>query len=485
MSVIEAPNPTYTSESLSRKGPWPSVNHVLVLAATGTTVNLSEIPDLRRCTATFSENIEYALQVLRELKPGLIIIDMDRCTANALSLIEEASKQGARVVVIGSDNNGLFAQQMTSHGADVCLKKPVSSEEIWASLNGKEKRVGAIREPAPSQASAAIQRGTKVSAWKLVLSDSPSMRTVAEQISRVAPTTAAVLVTGDSGTGKEVVARAIHEKSNRRDKPFLPVNCGAISPQLIESELFGHDKGSFTGALKNHQGVFERADGGTLFLDEITEMPIELQVKLLRVLETQEYMRVGSHQIRYVDVRLICASNRIPERAVESGHLRSDPLYRIQVFPIRLPPLRERKDDIPSLAKRFLDQLNLDTGRHTALAPEALEMLESYHWPGNLRELKNVVQRAHIMADDLIRADNLSEVICEPMQTRCATGPSLTVNIGTSVAEMEKNLILATLEQCGGRKDRAAQVLGISLKTLYNRLRDYERDDAQQILHSD
>ncbi|ENO16513.2 sigma-54-dependent Fis family transcriptional regulator [Marinobacter nanhaiticus D15-8W] len=457
---------------------------MLVLGHADTSLNLSEIPDTRNCTATFTQNAGYALQVLRELKPGLAVLDVGRGTASDLSLVEEAAKQGARVVVIGQDERGLFAQQARARGASAYLENPVRTEHLWATLRGPAHEEQSTRlDPETEPSDSRHPRNTEAdepeaSAWDLVLSDSPTMRSIAEQIRRVAPTSAAVLVTGDSGTGKEVVARAIHEQSNRRDKPFLPVNCGAISPQLIESELFGHDKGSFTGAVKDHQGVFERAHGGTLFLDEITEMPLELQVKLLRVLETHEFVRVGSSRAQQADVRVVCASNRMPEQEVEAGNLRADLLYRIQVFPIRLPPLREREGDIPLLAARFLEELNAEADCNTQLAPEALRVLEDYHWPGNLRELRNVIQRAHIMADGTIRIDDLPAEIREPASTHGESGPSLTVNIGTSVAEMEKNLILATLKETGGRKDRAAQVLGVSLKTLYNRLRDYEREDA-------
>ncbi|WP_148862156.1 sigma-54 interaction domain-containing protein [Marinobacter fonticola] len=453
-----------------------SANHVLVLAHSGEAIHLSEIPDTQNCTATFTQNAGYALQVLRELRPGIAILSVGRGTASELSIIEEAAKLGARVVVTGPDERGLFAQQSRARGALIYLQNPVDTADIWSALSelGQTSdrminRSGACASPASTG---------EDTVWDLLHSESDTMQRIAEQIRKVAPTTATVMLTGESGTGKEVVARAIHDHSDRRDKPFLPVNCGAMSPQLIESELFGHDKGSFTGAVKDHQGVFERAHGGTLFLDEITEMPIELQVKLLRVLESREFVRVGSHRVRETDVRVICASNRKLEREVEAGNLRSDLLYRIQVFPIVLPPLRARGDDISLLANCFLDELNAETGRRTQLSRDALNALKNYPWPGNLRELKNVMQRAHIMADEWIRADDLPDAICHPLTADAGGGPSLTVNIGTSVAEMEKNLILATLERVHGRKDRAAHLLGVSLKTLYNRLRDYERDGS-------
>lgn len=310
---------------------------------------------------------------------------------------------------------------------------------------------------------------------------SQAMRQVLAQVGRVAPTLATVLLTGESGTGKEVIARAIHQHSERAHRPFVPVNCGAISPQLIESELFGHEKGSFTGAVRNHRGVFEQADGGTLFLDEITEMPVELQVKLLRVLESHRFVRVGGDHEQATDVRVIAATNRRPQEEVESGKLRADLLYRLQVFPIELPSLRERRADIRDLALHFLMELNDADGSEKDFAGEALLFLEDYWWPGNVRELRNVVHRAYIMADDIITLDELPAEIVHPTSTVRKRGHTLTVDVGSSVAEVERNLIFATLDQCGGRKEKAANILGVSMKTLYNRLRKYERSDGSRV----
>jgi len=251
----------------------------------------------------------------------------------------------------------------------------------------------------------------------------------------------------------------------------VPVNCGAISPQLIESEMFGHEKGSFTGATREHKGYFERANGGTLFLDEITEMPIELQVKLLRVLETGLFMRVGSDREIETDVRVIAATNRVPEEAVSGGKLREDLLYRLQVFPLQLPPLRERGDDVEQLATQFLTELNQTERTHKRLAPAALAALRSYHWPGNVRELKNVIHRTFIMSNDVIEAHSLP---AELDAAKTVRGPCFTVRVGSTIAAVERSLILATLEEYGGNKEKAAETLGLSLKTLYNRLHQYE-----------
>jgi DNA-binding NtrC family response regulator len=303
---------------------------------------------------------------------------------------------------------------------------------------------------------------------------SPAIQAVYDLIARVARTDATILITGETGTGKELVAQAVHEQGRRQRGPFLPVNCGAVAPSLIESELFGHEKGSFTGAERPHRGYFERATDGTLFLDEVTEMSADLQVKLLRVLETGSVTRVGGADAVKVDVRVIAASNRRPEEAVAAGKLREDLVYRLNVFPIELPPLRDRAGDVELLARHFLDQLNRHEGTGKRFTASCLERLARHRWPGNVRELRNAVQRAFILAEEEIGPE------CLPVgpPAREATSGSLTVEVGSSVAEVERRLILATLESCGGDKRRAAGVLQISLKTLYNRLSAYRGRDA-------
>lgn len=324
------------------------------------------------------------------------------------------------------------------------------------------------------------------------------MQAIYEQISRVAGTSVTVFITGESGTGKEVVAQTVHDLSRRRKRPFLAVNCGAISPNLIESEIFGHEKGSFTGAERQHQGFFERASGGTLFLDEITEMPLELQVKLLRVLETGRFMRVGSTVSQESDVRIIAATNRLADRAVAAGKLREDLLYRLNVFPIDMPPLRERLCDVPLLAGHFLAAISEAEGRARRFTPDALTQLMAYPWPGNVRELRNAVQRAYVMAqDDLIDAQWLpraaqatlppapAPVVHDLPATGLPGGPQRTADdrvvlpIGTSMAQAERALMLATLRHYNHHKERTAAVLGISLKTLYNRLKEYAAEGTE------
>ncbi|MGE0812837.1 MAG: sigma-54 interaction domain-containing protein [Vicinamibacterales bacterium] len=304
------------------------------------------------------------------------------------------------------------------------------------------------------------------------------IRRLCRVIARLAPTDASVLVTGESGSGKDVVARSIHELSTERPGAFLPVNCAAISPHLMESELFGHERGSFTGADRRHRGCFERASGGTLFLDEVTEMPPGLQAKLLRVLETGTFTRVGGEAPVSVDVRIIASTNRPVRDALHGGALRADLYYRLRVFELRVPPLRERQEDIEPLARHFLAEVSPDRAR--AITPAALDRLRSYRWPGNVRELRNAVQSAAVLADDAIDVDALPEEVCAGGDGPAAraTGPDgaevVSIPVGTSLRDAEHRVIAATLRRQQGNKVEAAAILGISLKTLYNRLHRYE-----------
>ena len=298
------------------------------------------------------------------------------------------------------------------------------------------------------------------------------MQNLFHLVSRVAPTQANVLVVGESGTGKEVVANTIHQLSKAGDLPFIALNCGAVSPQLIEAELFGHERGSFTSAVRMHKGCFERANGGTLFLDEVTEMSAEMQVKLLRALETGRFYRVGGDEEIHVKVRVIAATNRDPQDAIASGKMRSDLFYRLAVFPIEVPALRERGQDIDLLAKLFLDRLNAEEQTSKFFSKTSVRFMREYHWPGNIRELKNVVQRAFILADQELDIP----AVMGPLKPALPNvhGDCVMLQLGSGLAEAEHKLIRATLAHCGGNKTLTAEMLGVSLKTLYNRLKEYE-----------
>ena len=318
------------------------------------------------------------------------------------------------------------------------------------------------------------------------LGSSAAMQEVFRLIERVGPTEASVLLTGESGSGKERAAQLIHEGSARRDKPFVAINCGAIPPGLIEAELFGYEKGSFTGAVRAHAGVFERANGGTLLLDEVTEMPLEMQTRLLRVLESRKFYRVGASTEYTCDVRVIAATNRCPLTAVQAGQLREDLLYRLAVFPIDLPPLRSRGDDVELLANHFLSELNAQAVTQKRLSAHARMTLKQHSWPGNVRELKNCIERAFILGDSVLElapliqnaargADSSASGELAANNGYARDRERLDIRVGSRIYDMERSLIEATLDYFKGNKRRAADALGCSLKTLYNKLNGYSQ----------
>jgi DNA-binding NtrC family response regulator len=301
------------------------------------------------------------------------------------------------------------------------------------------------------------------------------MQQVFRLIERVGPTEASVLLTGESGSGKELAAQSIHECSARCDGPFIAINCGAIPAGLIEAELFGYEKGSFTGAVRAHAGVFERAQGGTLLLDEVTEMPLDMQTRLLRVLETRKFYRVGASTEFACDVRVIASTNRCPLQAVQNGQLREDLLYRLAVFPVDMPPLRERGDDVELLAEHFLAELNAQRGTQKRLSALARMMLRQHTWPGNVRELKNCIERAFILGDAVLELAPLIPGTGARDGDQAGDRERLNIRVGSRIYDMERSLIEATLDYFEGNKRRAADALGCSLKTLYNKLNGYSQ----------
>jgi DNA-binding NtrC family response regulator len=308
-----------------------------------------------------------------------------------------------------------------------------------------------------------------------LLGDSAAMQEVFRLIERVGPTEASVLLTGESGSGKELAAQSIHDRSARRGGPFLAINCGAIPAGLIEAELFGYEKGSFTGAIRAHAGVFERAQGGTLLLDEVTEMPLDMQTRLLRVLESRKFYRVGASIEFSSDVRVIASTNRCPLQAVQNGQLREDLLYRLAVFPIDMPPLRSRGGDVELLAEHFLTELNVQSRTQKRLSAMARMTLKQHTWPGNVRELKNCIERAFILGDQTLE---LAPLIQIPARGGDAGSDRerLDIRVGSRIYDMERSLIEATLDYFKGNKRRAADALGCSLKTLYNKLNGYSQN---------
>jgi DNA-binding NtrC family response regulator len=410
-----------------------------------------------------------AKEKLPEQVPDLLLLDLKLPDGNGLELLDDIEDESPTDIVVITGHGTIdTAMEAVRGGAIDYLTKPVDLPRLRRIL-AKVKRAGELRQEV------ARLRGElrDLGRFGRLVGASPAMQPVYNLSERVAPTKATVLIVGETGTGKELVAQTIHELSRRSKSAFLPINCGAVPENLIESELFGHEQGSFTGASRKHQGIFERADGGTLFLDEITEMPSELQVKLLRVLETGAFTRVGGKQPVHVDVRVIAATNRDPQQALDEGKLRKDLLYRLAVFPIEVPPLRERGGDVDLLADSFLATLNRDAETAKTITAAARQRLRDYSWPGNVRELKNVLERSFIMATDEIDVDQLpfgDNLMVAP----AAASGALGIQIGMSIAEAERRMILATLEHFDGDKKKTAETLGVSLKTVYNRLHAYE-----------
>ena len=424
-------------------------------------------------TVATAGSLRDARRQLALQEPDIVFLDLQLPDGSGMDLFPDVKSLPNAELVLVTGNASLDTSiQALRLGAADYLVKPMSLKQLQGVLS-RVMKPSVLKAEAESLDAELESAGHFGALW----GRSAPMRRVYRQIVRVAGTSVPVFVTGESGTGKEVVAKSVHELSRRRDKPFLAINCGAISPHLIESEIFGHEKGSFTGADRQHLGFFERSNGGTLFLDEITEMPLELQVKLLRVLETGTFMRVGSTQAQETDVRLVAATNRPPAVAVSSGKLREDLLYRLNVFPIHLPPLRERLEDVGLIAEHFLRQIGEREGQLKKFSAEALHRLSTHRYPGNVRELRNVVYRAYIMAS---RTTIGAEETAVDAAGDGAGGAASTVQIriGTPLAEVERLVTLATFEHHGRHKERTAATLGISMKTLYNRLKEYANDEV-------
>ena len=409
-------------------------------------------------------------------EPDIVLLDLMLPDGSGMELFNDAKHlPNAELVLITGHASLDTSIQALRLGAADYLVKPMSLKQLQGVLS-RVTRPSALKAVSGDMESVLEKEGHFGALW----GRSAPMRRVYQQIVRVAGTAVSVFITGESGTGKEVVARTVHDLSRRRSHPFLAVNCGAISPHLMESEIFGHEKGSFTGADRQHLGFFERTNGGTLFLDEITEMPLDLQVKLLRVLESGTFMRVGSTQVQETDVRIIAATNRNPNDAVTKGKLREDLLYRLNVFPIHLPPLRERIDDIPLISKHFLAQIGEREGAVKRFGGDVLERFATYRWPGNVRELRNVVYRAYVMTPGAAIQED-----CLPTSAGAAVAggqaPTLSIRVGSTLADVERQLTLATLEHLGRHKEKTAATLGISLKTLYNRLKEYAAEDGDSL----
>ncbi len=424
---------------------------------------------------------EEALAKFQEFNPQVMLADVELPGMNGLDLLRHLGDEIQRIPVIiitgrGSDERVV---QAIEAGAFWYIEKPLKPPVLRALL---DRAFGRLRD---RQAVAVLTRQLR-DAGKLgvLVGSSSPMQEVMRQVETAAPSTASILITGETGSGKEMVARSLHMLSPRADRPFVAINCSAIPESLMESEIFGHERGAFTGAAERRIGCFELAHGGTLLLDEIGEMPAQTQAKLLRVLEDHKVRRLGSKVETPVDVRVLAATNKNPEQAVADGHLRQDLYFRLNVFHIHLPPLREHKEDLPLLIEHLLEEISEKHGKKVSgVGADVMELLRSYPWPGNVRELRNVLERAAIASDrGIIGRQHLPTDFGHAAATVTAGLNGMRFPIGTTVDDMERELILQTLSATSQNKTRAAELLGISLKTLHNKLKEYEagRKDASQ-----
>jgi len=422
-----------------------------------------------------------AIAVARQLEPAVIIAGNSAASSQAFGLLRELRVQQPDIPIVLLVDGGsieMAIRAIQEEGAYHYFATPLDANKLKLVLDRAVQFGQATRENALLRRQLQ-ERGV----FGELVGNSALMREIYSIIEQVAPSSASVLITGESGTGKELVARTIHNLSPRRAKPFVGINCSAIPETLMESELFGHEKGAFTGAASRRQGCFELADTGTLLMDEIAEMPALLQAKLLRVIEERAIRRLGSRKEINVDVRLLAATNRDPEEALSDGNLRGDLLYRLNVFRIHLPALRERKDDLPLLAQYLVAQLAEKHGRPARfLSSAALEALQFHAWPGNVRELRNVIERAVIISSsEQIERHHFAPYPIEQRE-QLRSEDTITFPVGTPIEEMERQMIMRTLQKTKHNKTRAAGLLGISLKTLHNKLNLYR---GRGLLHDD
>ncbi|MER3427297.1 MAG: transcriptional regulator [Pyrinomonas sp.] len=413
-----------------------------------------------------------ALRRLAEVHPLVVIADLSTPRLDGFALLRQIRAHHPDIVVIVLTEHGSVESAMRAlQEEDVYnyFEKPVDMRKLRLVID-RAVEYGQARRENEALRRQLQDRG----AFGELVGASEAMRQIYALIEQVAPSSASVLITGESGTGKEMVARTIHALSPRREAPFIAINCSAIPETLMESELFGHERGAFTGAVARRQGCFELANSGTLLLDEVAEMPPLLQVKLLRVLEERKVRRLGGSQEIPVDVRVLAATNKDPLEAVRAGTLREDLLYRLNVITIALPPLRERKEDIPLLAQHLIAQLAAKHNRPARLLSQAaLEALQAYNWPGNVRELRNAIERAVIIcSSEQIERHHIAPYPVD-QRARPRDEDTITLPIGTPLEEVERQMILRTLQKCEGNRKRAAELLQISLKTLHNKLRLY------------
>ncbi|HYP54374.1 MAG TPA: sigma-54 dependent transcriptional regulator [Pyrinomonadaceae bacterium] len=427
------------------------------------------------------------LKAIQEFRPPVVIADVVMPNLDGFGMLREVREHYPEIAVIlltGRGSVEMAVRAIQEEGAYHYFEKPIDFAKLSLVVERAMEYGEAKRE------NNALRRELQDrGVFGELVGNSEPMRQIYSLIEQVAPSSASVLLTGESGTGKELVARTIHNLSPRRKAPFVPINCSAIPETLMESELFGHERGAFTGAASRRQGCFELAHNGTLLLDEIAEMPLLLQAKLLRVLEERAVKRLGGGQEIPVDVRVLAATNRDPHESVRRGTFREDLLYRLNVITVELPPLRRRREDIPLLAQYLVTNL---AERHVRparfLSAAAVEALKSHHWPGNVRELRNVIERAVIICSgEIIERHHLAPYPLD-QRARARSEDTITLPVGTPIEEVERQMIMRTLQKTDNNKTRAAELLQISLKTLHNKLRLYRErglSDDSELSHDD
>jgi DNA-binding NtrC family response regulator len=428
-------------------------------------------------TETAADGVE-GLSKVESWAPAIVVTDLKMPRMDGMELLEHIADAPQQVAVIlltalGSVDAAVNAMK---RGAFDFIEKPVNPTRLRNILQNAKRIRGTERELEASR-----RKLRDIGVLGSLVGPSKKMQEIFRLIEMVSPSTASVLITGDSGTGKELVARTIHSLSTRKANPFVAINCAAIPETLIESEIFGHEKGAFTGALERRTGCFELAEGGTLLLDEIGEMPIATQAKLLRVLEDRKLRRLGSKGETSVDVRVLAATNKPPEEAVARGELRNDLYYRLNVFNIHMPPLRDHMDDLSELVHSLMTEMNEKHGRNVVGVSEAvMTAFQAHAWPGNVRELRNTLERAVIVCDGpMIEPKHLPPGFGKAFaRVPIQEANSVHLGVGTTVGEAERLLILKTLETTHNNKTRAAEILGISLKTLHNKLKEYGQHPA-------
>ncbi|MFH1262591.1 MAG: sigma-54 dependent transcriptional regulator [Pseudomonadota bacterium] len=413
-----------------------------------------------------AEDGRTALDKIKSFRPHLILTDLVMPRMDAIALLKKVDLREVQVILLTAQGSIDSAVEAIKLGAYDYLTKPVDIVRLKRLLEHLAEKLDTDEEVKRLR-----YQLRQLGSFGRLHGTSPAMQELFRQIEVAAPSSASVLIAGSSGTGKELVARTIHDLSPRRNAPFIAINCSAIPATLLESELFGHERGAFTGAVKTKEGCFELADGGTLFLDEIATMALELQTKLLRVLENGRFRRVGGRDELHANVRLIAASNIRFDDAIRDAVFREDLYYRLNVFQLSLPTLRERVADIPLLAQHFVDEMSERNHKEIrSIHPDAMNCLKHFAWPGNVRELKNTIERAVIVArEKTILLQDLPEAI----RQHPAQGPVLSFPVGTPMDEIEKTAILRTLDLTGGNKTEAAKLLGLSLKTLHNKVNQY------------